>query len=47
MYSYKNFHLVKEEIEKRRKNAEGLAMARNEELRERSPEIKADRKSVV
>lgn len=41
MYSYKNFHLVKEEIEKRRKNAEGLAMARNEELRERSPEIKA------
>jgi DNA replication protein DnaC len=40
MYSYKNYHLVKEEIEKRRKNAEGLAMARNEELRERSPEIK-------
>ena len=41
MYSYKNYHLVKEEIEKRRKNAEGLAMARNEELRERSLEIKA------
>ena len=40
MYSYKNYHLVKEEIEKRRKNAEGLAMARNEELREKSPEIK-------
>ncbi len=41
MYSYKNYHLVKEEIEKRRKNAEALAMARNEELRERSPEINA------
>ena len=40
MYSYKNYHLVKEEIEKRRKNAEGLAMARNQELREKSPEIK-------
>lgn len=40
MYSYKNYHLVKEEIEKRRKNAEGLAMARNEELREKSPEIR-------
>lgn len=40
MYSYKNYHLVKEEIEKRRKNAEALAMARNEELREKSPEIK-------
>jgi DNA replication protein DnaC len=41
MYSYKNYHLVKEEIEKKRKGAEGLAMARNEELRERSPEIRA------
>ncbi len=41
MYSYKNYHLVKEEIKKRRKNAEGLAMARNEELRERSAEIRA------
>ncbi len=40
MYSYKNYHLVKEEIEKRRKNAEGLAMARNEELRERSQRIR-------
>ena len=40
MYSYKNYHLVKEEIEKRRKNAEGLAMARNQELREKSPEIR-------
>lgn len=41
MYSYKNYHLVKEEIEKKRKGAESLAMARNEELRERSPEIRA------
>lgn len=41
MYSYKNYHLVKEEIEKRRKNAEGIAMAKNEELRERNSEIRA------
>lgn len=41
MYSYKNYHLVKEKIEKRRKDAEALAMARNEELREKSPEIRA------
>jgi DNA replication protein DnaC len=40
MYSYKNYHLVKEEIEKRRRNAEALAMSRNLELRERSPEIR-------
>lgn len=41
MYSYKNYHLVKEEMEKRRKNAEGLAMAKNEELRDKSLEIRA------
>ena len=40
MYSYKNYHLVKEEIEKRRKDAESLAMARNEELRAASPAIR-------
>ena len=40
MYSYKNYHLVKEEIEKKRRNAEALAMARNEELRAKSPAIK-------
>ncbi len=40
MYSYKNYHLVKEEIEKRRRNAEAVAMARNEELRSRSDTIR-------
>jgi DNA replication protein DnaC len=40
MYSYKNYHLVKEEIEKRRRDAEALAMSRNIELREKSPEIR-------
>ena len=39
MYSYKNYHAVKEEIEKRRKDAEALAMSRNIELREKSSEI--------
>ena len=41
MYSYKNYHLVKEKIEKRRKDAEALAMVRCEELREKSAEIRA------
>lgn len=40
MYSYKNYHLVKEEIEKRRRDAEALAMSRNIELREKSSEIR-------
>lgn len=40
MYSYKNYHLVKEKIEKRRKDAEALAMSRNMELREKSDEIR-------
>ena len=40
MYSYKNYHLVKEEIEKRRRTAEAVAMARNEELRSRSDAIR-------
>jgi len=40
MFSYKNYHKVKEEIEKRRRDAVALADARAEELRALSPEIK-------
>lgn len=40
MYSYKNYHLVKEKIEKRRRDAEGAAMSKNEQLRIESPEIR-------
>ena len=40
MFSYKNYHKVKEEIEKRRRAAIALADSRAEELRSLSPEIR-------
>lgn len=40
MYTRENYRLVKEEIEARRIKAESVALARNEELRGKYPEIK-------
>jgi len=41
MYSYENYHKVKEEIEKRRTDAIARAEARAEKLRSESEEIRA------